>query len=82
MLESLGDIEAPTIKSLKLVEKTQYLVIELNGQLVKGHRYSLYTDFTGELADDLGGFYRSEYNDGDERKYVKSICISVKCCWV
>ncbi|XP_013878434.1 aminopeptidase N [Austrofundulus limnaeus] len=44
---------------------TQYMVLELNEKLVKGRRYRLYTNFTGELADDLGGFYRSEYKDDD-----------------
>lgn len=68
-LKSLGASKAPTIKSIWLEATTQYLVIELNGKLQKGH-YSLYTEFTGELADDLGGFYRSEYNDDEGPKYV------------
>uniref|UniRef100_A0A8C2XDC4 Aminopeptidase n=1 Tax=Cyclopterus lumpus TaxID=8103 RepID=A0A8C2XDC4_CYCLU len=49
---------------------TQYLVLQLNGKLVKDHRYHLDTEFTGELADDLGGFYRSEYQEDGITKYV------------
>lgn len=79
VLDSLSTGAVPTIKSVWLQTTTQYLVIELNGNLPKG-RYSLYTEFTGELADDLGGFYRSEYDDGGVKKYVKSTCVFVKCC--
>uniref|UniRef100_A0A4W6F536 Aminopeptidase n=1 Tax=Lates calcarifer TaxID=8187 RepID=A0A4W6F536_LATCA len=32
--------------------------------------YHLYTKFTGELADDLGGFYRSEYMEDGVKKVV------------
>ncbi|KAG7251826.1 hypothetical protein CRUP_002776, partial [Coryphaenoides rupestris] len=32
--------------------------MRLNGKLARGQRYRLYTEFTGELADDLAGFYR------------------------
>lgn len=77
-LDFLGDGTAPAIKSCWLQLTTQYLVIQLEAKLQKG-RYSLYTEFTGELADDLGGFYRSEYDDGEGPKYVKTICKSVTC---
>lgn len=63
-------VTAPSIKSSWLQTVTQYLVLQLNGKLMKGHRYHLYTKFTGELADDLGGFYRSEYMEDGEKKYV------------
>uniref|UniRef100_A0A8P4K941 Aminopeptidase n=1 Tax=Dicentrarchus labrax TaxID=13489 RepID=A0A8P4K941_DICLA len=48
----------------------EYLVLQLDGKLMKDHRYHLHTDFTGELADDLGGFYRSEYMEDGVKKYV------------
>uniref|UniRef100_A0A3Q1HII7 Aminopeptidase n=1 Tax=Anabas testudineus TaxID=64144 RepID=A0A3Q1HII7_ANATE len=48
---------------------THYLVIQLNGKLSRG-RYQLYTEFTGELADDLAGLYRSEYEEEGVRKIV------------
>ncbi|XP_039989347.1 aminopeptidase N-like [Xiphias gladius] len=63
-------VTAPSIKSSWLQTVTQYLVLQLNGKLMKGHRYHLYTKFTGELADDLGGFYRSEYMEDGEKKVV------------
>lgn len=68
-LQSLNGGTTPSIKSSWLQTTTQYLVLELDAKLQKG-RYSLYTKFTGELADDLGGFYRSEYKDGETPKYV------------
>lgn len=49
---------------------TQYLVIPLEDKLIKGNSYRLYTKFTGELADDLGGFYRSKYLEDGKEKYV------------
>uniref|UniRef100_A0A8C2Z1S0 Aminopeptidase n=1 Tax=Cyclopterus lumpus TaxID=8103 RepID=A0A8C2Z1S0_CYCLU len=64
-----GD-KAPSIKYSWLQGVTQYLVLQLNGKLVKDHRYHLDTEFTGELADDLGGFYRSEYQEDGITKVV------------
>lgn len=65
---SLPDGKSLSVTSTWLHIPTQYLVVELDSQLVKGSKYALYTEFTGELADDLGGFYRSEYDDGEGKK--------------
>lgn len=62
-------VKAPSIRLSWLQNVTQYLVIQLDGKLVKGHKYHLYTEFTGELADDLGGFYRSEYMEDGVKRY-------------
>ncbi|XP_008309650.1 aminopeptidase N-like [Cynoglossus semilaevis] len=70
MITAAGGGAAPGIKSWWLYSKTQYLVIELEGKLRKGHRYQLHSEFSGELADDLAGFYRSEYVEGGVRKIV------------
>lgn len=67
-LARLSGADAPSIKSSWLELPTQYLVIQLEGKLVKGNTYSLNTMFTGELADDLGGFYRSEYKENGVTK--------------
>uniref|UniRef100_H3CNZ7 Aminopeptidase n=1 Tax=Tetraodon nigroviridis TaxID=99883 RepID=H3CNZ7_TETNG len=69
-LARLSGADAPSIKSSWLELPTQYLVIQLEGKLVKGNTYSLNTMFTGELADDLGGFYRSEYKENGVTKIV------------
>uniref|UniRef100_A0A672QLR6 Aminopeptidase n=1 Tax=Sinocyclocheilus grahami TaxID=75366 RepID=A0A672QLR6_SINGR len=54
--------------------KTQYLVIQLEGKLKPGKDYWLYTEFTGKLADDLEGFYRSEYmEDGGKSEKIIAI---------
>ncbi|XP_062277573.1 aminopeptidase Ey-like [Scomber scombrus] len=70
MLIASGGGSAPRIRSSWLQPKTQYLVIRLNGKLSQGQKYQLYTEFTGELADDLAGFYRSEYQEDGVRKIV------------
>ncbi|XP_074862608.1 aminopeptidase N isoform X2 [Carettochelys insculpta] len=58
----------PSITRTWLETETQYLVVQLGGQLEQGKMYQLLSTFTGELADDLAGFYRSEYvEDGSTR---------------
>ncbi|KAJ8344160.1 hypothetical protein SKAU_G00314890 [Synaphobranchus kaupii] len=60
----------PAIKKTWLQKETQFLVVQLNGNLTAGLSYELYTEFQGELADDLGGFYRSEYYEDGVKKVV------------
>lgn len=67
-LRALGGSPAPTIVKTELVELTEYLVVHLNGQLVKGNQYEMDSQFQGELADDLAGFYRSEYEENGVKK--------------
>uniref|UniRef100_A0A8D0AY27 Aminopeptidase n=1 Tax=Sander lucioperca TaxID=283035 RepID=A0A8D0AY27_SANLU len=43
---------------------------QLNSPLKAGSTYTLFTEFVGELADDLGGFYRSEYKEDGVIKVV------------
>ncbi|XP_043099183.1 aminopeptidase N [Puntigrus tetrazona] len=63
-------LTAPAIKTTWFQKETQYLVIQLEGKLKPGKSYWLYTEFTGELADDLEGFYRSEYTEDGEKKII------------
>ncbi|AWP08987.1 putative aminopeptidase N-like [Scophthalmus maximus] len=70
VITSGGGGSAPGVKSSWLQLQTQYLVIQLNSRLTVGQKYQLYTEFTGELADDLAGFYRSEYEEDGVRKIV------------
>ncbi|XP_078283626.1 aminopeptidase Ey-like [Rhinoraja longicauda] len=51
------------VKDSWLQLETQYLAIRLAAPLTAGNNYSLYTQFRGPLADDLKGFYRSQYKD-------------------
>lgn len=50
-----------TISKQETVVRTNYLVLHLAENLQTGKTYRLHTEFIGELADDLAGFYRSEY---------------------
>uniref|UniRef100_A0A672YRJ4 Aminopeptidase n=1 Tax=Sphaeramia orbicularis TaxID=375764 RepID=A0A672YRJ4_9TELE len=69
-LSALGEHTAPAIAKSWLVSKTQYLVLQLRKSLTVGRSYILYTEFQGELADDLEGFYRSEYVEDGVKKIV------------
>ncbi|NXF00949.1 AMPN Aminopeptidase, partial [Smithornis capensis] len=63
VLKAEGGGSAPAISRTWLEIPTQYLVVQLAAPLEQGQQYRLSTSFTGELADDLAGFYRSEYTD-------------------
>ncbi|XP_043957728.1 aminopeptidase N-like [Gambusia affinis] len=69
-LSGQGEGAAPAIRSTWLVVTTEYLVVQLNSKLAVGKSYELYTEFRGELADDLEGFYRSEYMDDGVKKVL------------
>lgn len=69
-LRGVGDAPVPDIEKTELVEVTEYLVVHLKSQLQAGSLYEMDTQFEGELSDDLGGFYRSEYTDGNEKKVL------------
>uniref|UniRef100_A0A672Q6S8 Aminopeptidase n=1 Tax=Sinocyclocheilus grahami TaxID=75366 RepID=A0A672Q6S8_SINGR len=69
-LIGLGGKPAPTIESIVMHTKTQYMAIHLKEELTAGESYELYTEFLGELSDDLGGFYRSEYYENGIKKVV------------
>ncbi|XP_059207862.1 aminopeptidase N-like [Centropristis striata] len=69
-LSGLGEVTAPAIQKSWLVVKTEYLVLQLSSRLAVGASYVLHTEFQGELADDLEGFYRSEYTEDGVTKVV------------
>lgn len=69
-LQAVNGSNAPAITQTWLETTTQYLVVQLAAPLQKGQSYRLFSIFTGELADDLAGFYRSEYVEGNVTKVV------------
>ncbi|KAK2853497.1 hypothetical protein Q5P01_006158 [Channa striata] len=69
-LNGLNGATAPALKTTWLETPTQYLVIQLKSRLQAGSSYELFTEFVGELSDDLGGFYRSEYEEDGVEKVV------------
>uniref|UniRef100_A0A8C2C5B9 Aminopeptidase n=1 Tax=Cyprinus carpio TaxID=7962 RepID=A0A8C2C5B9_CYPCA len=69
-LTGLGGTSAPAILKTWFQTQTQFMVIQLKGKLQVGKSYWLYTEFHGELSDDLGGFYRSEYTENGVKKVV------------
>ncbi|NXX19078.1 AMPN Aminopeptidase, partial [Podargus strigoides] len=69
-LQAVDGSSVPSITRTWLETTTQYLVVQLAGALQQGQRYRLVSTFTGELADDLAGFYRSEYVDQSGNRKV------------
>ncbi|XP_059570461.1 aminopeptidase N [Alligator mississippiensis] len=69
-LQGLDGAHTPAINRSWLEPETEYLVLTLMEPLVAGRRYQLFSTFVGELADDLAGFYRSEYMEGNVTKVV------------
>ncbi len=67
-LMGLGGTSAPAILKTWFQTQTQFMVIQLKGNLHVGKSYWLYMEFRGELSDDLGGFYRSEYTEKGVKK--------------
>lgn len=67
-LRGVGGSQAPAIDSTELVELTEYLVVHLREPLQVNSEYEMDSEFQGELADDLVGFYRSEYVENDVKK--------------
>ncbi|XP_028017811.2 aminopeptidase N [Balaenoptera acutorostrata] len=69
-LRGVGAFSVPNIDRTELVEPTEYLVVHLKGLLEAGRMYEMESKFQGELADDLAGFYRSEYMEGNDKKVL------------
>ncbi|XP_028257682.1 aminopeptidase Ey-like [Parambassis ranga] len=69
-LKGLNGATAPSLKKTWLEVPTQYLVVQLSSLLQAGSMYELFTEFVGELTDNLGGFYRSEYIEDGEKRVV------------
>ncbi|XP_048225372.1 aminopeptidase N [Perognathus longimembris pacificus] len=70
LLRTVDGSQSPAIDRTELVEHTEYLVVHLKDKLQAGRQYEMDSMFHGELADDLAGFYRSEYMEGNVKKVV------------
>lgn len=46
----------------------QFYILHLKNNLKQGSMYEVYMEFLGSLTDQLAGFYRSSYTDGDGNK--------------
>ncbi|OCT86838.1 aminopeptidase Ey [Xenopus laevis] len=58
------------LKNTFFQKDKQFLVVQVAETLEAGKQYALYTEFVGELADDLAGFYRSEYRERNVTKII------------
>ncbi|XP_015284404.1 PREDICTED: aminopeptidase N [Gekko japonicus] len=69
-LTGVDGTPAPSISATWQELATEYLVVQLSSQLQANQSYELHSNFTGELADDLAGFYRSEYQEDGQTRVV------------
>ncbi|XP_042331729.1 aminopeptidase N [Sceloporus undulatus] len=69
-LSGVDGATAPLIAQTWIQEDTEYLVVQLRDPLEQNKSYELHSIFVGELADDLAGFYRSEYQEDGTTKVV------------
>lgn len=60
-LSTLHSLPAPAVMHAQTLNKTRYMVFHLSQKLKAGFFYTLHTQFAGELANDLGGYYKSKY---------------------
>lgn len=70
-LQGLNGAPAPSLKKTWLEVPTEYLVVQLHSPLQVGSQYELFTEFVGDLSDDLEGFYRSEYTEDGVKRYER-----------
>ena len=65
-----SDNSEPAIADVMFYERNAYIVVTLESACVEGHIYEIsFSDFWGELGDDLDGLYRSEYvNENGENR--------------
>ncbi|KAK3564172.1 hypothetical protein QTP86_009421 [Hemibagrus guttatus] len=70
-LSRLDGSPAPSITSAnKTTGESQCLAFYLSEKLKAGERYQLHAEFRAELTEDLGGFYRNEYEHGAKKIVV------------
>jgi hypothetical protein len=69
-IKVLGDKDAEIkVKDVSENKERNLVILQLDEDLKKDKEYSLAMDFNGKLADNMEGFYKSEYKtkDGEKR---------------
>lgn len=56
------------VRSQSFVEEKQFFIIELEEELKSGEMYEINMEFEGMLNDDLEGFYKSSYQQGNNTR--------------
>ncbi|KAL3885524.1 hypothetical protein ACJMK2_025576 [Sinanodonta woodiana] len=60
----------PGYHSHELDQSRQFLVVRLDGEMVKNERYTLKITYSGPLKNDLTGLYLSSYQRGNNTVYM------------
>lgn len=60
--------ESISVKDVRIIRKTEFLVIDLDGVVEAGQQYYVYIKFRGVLNDMLEGFYRSSYVENNSTR--------------
>lgn len=58
----------PNITGLQYDKELEHSIVLLDSPLEAGAEYSLAIAFSGVLADDLAGFYRSKYEQPNSKE--------------
>lgn len=74
MMDENGDLTSDEIeiKNQQFVDEKQFLVIETKQELKKGKNYLLKLKYTGQITDNLQGFYKSSYITNGKTKWLTS----------
>jgi hypothetical protein len=54
----------------KFIKEKEFLIIEMKEKLKKDEKYLLIIKFIGKLNENMQGFYRSSYKEGNETRLV------------
>ena len=65
---SMSDGPAPAVRDYEWDSDREFLKVRLGGMLRSSRQYLLQISYSGALGDDMNGFYRSSYADGNVTK--------------
>jgi len=61
-----------TVTERQLVDGDEQLIVTVDGRcLIPARRYVVAIDFQAPLRDDMSGYYRSSYREGNVTKYIR-----------
>ena len=60
----------PIVREITTDVRSQFLIIHLRTSLVRGQRYHVMMNFTGEVNNDLDGLYYSSFKHDDKDMWV------------
>lgn len=62
------DGDTVSIRDVRLIKEKQFMVVDLDEEIVSERQYYVFVEFKGELNDLLQGFYRSSYREDNQTR--------------